>query len=104
MGVPLRVLMVEDSEDDAALLGRELYRGRYDVTLQQVDSSAAISRALEKEPWDLVTCDYSMPHFSGTDALKLLCARSSEIPFTFVSETIGEETAEAALKLGAMTM
>jgi DNA-binding NarL/FixJ family response regulator len=48
-----------------------------------------------------VICDYSMPHFYETDVLKLLRSRSSEIPFTFFPETIGEETAEAALKLGA---
>lgn len=77
MGVPLRVLMVEDSEGDAALLGRELYRGGYEVTLQRVESSAAMGRALEKEPWNLVIRDYSMPH-SGTDALKLL--RASSVP------------------------
>ena len=101
MSVPLRVLMVEDSEDDAALLGRELRRGGYEVALQRVDSSAAMSASLERERWDLVICDYSMPHFSGIDALKLLRARSSEIPFIFVSGTIGEDTAVAALKLGA---
>jgi two-component system cell cycle sensor histidine kinase/response regulator CckA len=101
MSVPLRVLMVEDSEDDAALLGRELRRGGYEVALQRVDSLAAMSAALERERWDLVICDYSMPHFSGIDALKLLRARSSEIPFIFVSGTIGEDTAVAALKLGA---
>src|SRR3981189_2357369 len=101
MSVPLRVLMVEDSEDDAALLGRELRRGGYEVTFQRVDSSAAMSAAIEREKWDLVICDYSMPHFSGTDALKLLRAKDSEVPFIFVSGTIGEETAVGALKLGA---
>jgi signal transduction histidine kinase len=101
MSVPLRVLMVEDSEDDAALLGRQLRRGGYEVTFQRVDSSAAMSAAIEREKWDLVICDYSMPHFSGTDALKLLRAKDSEVPFIFVSGTIGEETAVDALKLGA---
>ncbi len=99
--VPLRVLMVEDSEDDAALLGRELRRGGYEVTLQRVDSSAGMSAAIEREKWDLVICDYSMPHFSGTDALRLLRAKDSEVPFIFVSGTIGEDTAVDALKLGA---
>lgn len=101
MGIPLRVLMVEDSEDDAALLGREIRRGGYEVTLQRVDSSAAMSAALRSQPWDLVICDYSMPHFSGTDALKLLRATGSEVPFIFVSGTIGEDVAVAALKQGA---
>src|SRR5271169_3383036 len=101
MAVPLRVLMVEDSEDDAALLARVLRRGGYDVTLERVDSPAAMGAAIEREKWDLVICDFSMPHFSGMDALKLLRAKDSEIPFIFVSGTIGEETAVAALKLGA---
>ncbi|MFZ0420609.1 MAG: response regulator [Candidatus Sulfotelmatobacter sp.] len=101
MPVPLRVLMVEDSEDDAALLSRELRRGGYDATVQRVDSPAGMSAALDGGKWDLVICDHSMPHFSGTEALTLLRARGPEIPFIFVSGTIGEETAIAALKLGA---
>jgi signal transduction histidine kinase len=93
--------MVEDSEDDAALLAREIRRGGYEVTLRRVDSRAGMSEAIEREKWDLVISDYSMPHFSGTDALKLLRAKNSEVPFIFVSGTIGEEIAVAALKLGA---
>ncbi len=57
MTVPLRVLMVEDSEADAALLARELHRGGYEVTLQRVDSPAGMSAALDREKWDLVICD-----------------------------------------------
>ncbi len=101
MTAPLRVLVVEDSEADAALLGRELRRGGYEVVLQRVDSASAMAAALNDGRWDLVIGDYSMPHFSGTDALKLLRARDSEIPFIFVSGTIGEEKAVAALKMGA---
>ena len=101
MTAPLRVLMVEDSEADAALLTRELRRGGHEVVLQRVDSASAMVAALNDGRWDLVIGDYSMPHFSGTDALKLLRARDSEIPFIFVSGTIGEEKAVAALKMGA---
>src|ERR1051326_3028979 len=101
MTVPLRVLMVEDSEDDAALLSRELYRGGYDVTLRRVDSLPALDTAIEGEKWDLVICGYSLPHCSGMEALKLLRQKDAEVPFIFVSGTIGEETAVAALKLGA---
>jgi hypothetical protein len=57
--------------------------------------------ALENQKWDLVICDHSMPHFSGTDALKLLRDRGADVPFIFVSGTIGEDTAVSALKLGA---
>ena len=101
MGTPLRVLMIEDSEDDAALLVRELRRGDYDVQFQRVDLSDTLKSALEMDKWDLIISDYSMPHFSGTDALRLLRARGSDVPFILVSGTIGEETAVDALKDGA---
>ena len=101
MSTPLRVLIVEDSEDDTALLVRELRRGGYDVTFERVDSPGALDEAVAKREWDIVICDYSMPHFSGTDALRLLREKGSEVPFIFLSGTIGEETAVAALKQGA---
>jgi two-component system cell cycle sensor histidine kinase/response regulator CckA len=101
MGVPLRVLMIEDSEDDAALLLRELRRGGYDVIHERVDTSAGLTLSLENQKWDLVISDHSMPHFSGIDALNILRSRGYEVPFIFVSGTIGEEAAVAALKDGA---
>jgi two-component system cell cycle sensor histidine kinase/response regulator CckA len=101
MGVQLRVLMIEDSEDDAALLVRELRQGNYDVQLERVDESSALESAFEKQSWDLIISDFSMPHFSGTDALRLLRSKGCEEPFIFVSGTIGEEIAVAALRDGA---
>jgi signal transduction histidine kinase len=93
--------MVEDSEDDAKLLVRELQRGDYAVSFLRVQTAATMSEALANKKWDLVICDYSMPHFSGMDALKLLRATGSDVPFIFLSGTIGEDTAVAALKMGA---
>lgn len=101
MSTPLSVLIIEDSEDDTALPLRELRRGGYDLTFERVDTAAGMNAALEKKEWDLVVCDYSMPHFSGTEALRLLRARDSEVPFIFLSGTIGEEIAVASLKQGA---
>jgi two-component system cell cycle sensor histidine kinase/response regulator CckA len=101
MGIPLRVLMIEDSVDDAALLLRELQRGGYDVNYERVDTAAALKAALVTADWDLAVSDYSMPQFSGMDALKLVRKKGYEIPFIFVSGTIGEETAVEALKNGA---
>src|SRR5260370_985110 len=101
MSTPLRVLIVEDSEDDLALLVRELRRGGYEPTFERVDTPAGMTAALGKNQWDLVIGDYSMPHFSGVDALRLLRTKGSEAPFIFLSGTIGEETAIAALKQGA---
>jgi two-component system cell cycle sensor histidine kinase/response regulator CckA len=96
----LRVLLVDDSADDAALIVRHLGRGGYDVAFQRVATPTDVSRALEQS-WDVVICDYSMPHFSGTDALKMLRAKDLDTPFIFVSRTIGEEPAVTAVKLGA---
>jgi len=93
--------MIEDSEDDAALLLRELRRGSYDVESERVDLPDTLKSALDKHTWDLIVSDFSMPHFSGTDALRLLRAKGSEVPFIFVSGTMGEETAVAALQDGA---
>jgi two-component system cell cycle sensor histidine kinase/response regulator CckA len=97
----LRALIVEDSEDDAALIVRELKRGGFDVTHLRVDNSAAMNSALDSARWDVVISDYSMPGFSGAEALKILRARTADIPFIYVSGTLGEETAIAALKSGA---
>jgi len=101
MGVPIRVLMVEDSEDDALLIVRELKSGGYDVTYQRVDSAGALVLACDSQDWDLIISDYSMPHFSGTEALNLVRSKHLEVPFIFVSGTIGEETAVTAMKNGA---
>lgn len=101
MSVPLRVLVIEDSEDDAALLLRELRRGGYETTHERVDTPAALHSALDSQKWDVVISDHSMPYFSGGEALQLLRQRESETPFIFVSGTMGEEAAVAALKNGA---
>jgi two-component system, cell cycle sensor histidine kinase and response regulator CckA len=101
MGVPIRVLIAEDSEDDSDLLVRELRRGGYDVKFERVDTAAALEAACESEEWDLVISDFSMPRFSGVDALALVRKKRAEVPFIFVSGTIGEETAVAAMRNGA---
>ncbi len=101
MSIPLKVLIVEDSPDDADLVLRELTRGGYSVTSERVDGAETMTSALDRQAWDLVICDYSMPHFSGLDALRLLRAKSKDIPFIFLSGTIGEDTAVAAMKEGA---
>jgi len=69
---PLRVLLVEDSEDDADLLKIALKRGGYDVICERVDTPESMQAALPREQWDIVISDYVMPRFSGMDALKLV--------------------------------
>ena len=101
MGKPLRVLIVEDSEDDAILLLRELKRGGYDPIFERVDTPAAMIEVIEKQTWDILISDYSMPHFSAPEALKLLHKSGLDLPFIILSGKIGEDTAVAAMKAGA---
>ena len=101
MRVPLRVLIAEDSEDDARLLLRELERAGFDAASERVDSRAAMQAALDRQTWDLVIGDYSMPEFSGPAALALLRAHDPDTPFIFVSGSMGEDVAVEAMKAGA---
>ena len=100
-GIPLRLLLIEDSEDDAMLLERELKIGGFDPSMVRVDSAAAMGEALDKEEWDAVIADYNMPHFSGMAALELMKEKKLDLPFIIVSGAIGEETAVDAMKAGA---
>lgn len=101
MRIPLRLLLVEDSEDDAMLLTRELRRGNYDPVYERVDTAAAMSEALDREQWEIVIADYAMPQFSGISALQVLQQKQLDLPFIIVSGTIGEDVAVGAMKAGA---
>jgi PAS domain S-box-containing protein len=100
--VPLRVLIVEDSEDDALLLLRELRRGGYEPIYERVDTPEAMRRALEERgPWEVVLSDWQMPRFSGTRALEMSREANSDAPFIIVSGKVGEEAAVEAMRAGA---
>ena len=101
MNRQLRALIIEDSEDDAMLLLFELKRGGYSVNHLRVDSRRSLYEALDQHEWDIVLSDYSMPGFSGAKALSIIRSRDLDLPFIFVSGTMGEDTAVAALKAGA---
>ena len=100
MRTTVRVLLVEDSEDDALLVMRALRRGGLDIVSLRVDDRAALATALAQQ-WDVVISDYSMPGFTGLDALALCIATGSDRPFILISGTIGEAAAAAAMKAGA---
>ncbi len=100
MGIPIAVLIVEDSESDALLVARLLKKGRYDVTFERIDNAEQMRTALEKQPWDIVISDYSLPHFNGFAALHLLQETGRDIPFIIVSGAIGEENAAGLMKAG----
>lgn len=101
MSTPLQALIAEDSEEDALLLLRELRKGGYDVTAERVETPEAFQKALERGTWDIVLCDYTFPRFSGGEALKIFKESGRELPFIFVSGTIGEEAAVEAMREGA---
>lgn len=101
MGTHLRILLIEDSEDDARLVLREMQRGGYEVEFERVETADAMRATLARQPWDLILCDFSLPHFSAPKALELLKESGYDLPFIIVSGTIGEESAVNALKAGA---
>jgi signal transduction histidine kinase len=100
-GTPLRVLIVEDSEDDTLLILRELRRSGFAPVADRVESPEALRAALEGGQWDAVICDYAMPRLDGLAALAILAATALDLPFLVVSGAIGEEVAVGAMKAGA---
>ncbi len=101
MSTSLRVLIVEDSEDDALLLERELQRGGYGTVSKRVETAKAMSAELKQREYDVVISDYVMPRFSGLEALKVLKDSGLDLPFIVISGKIGEETAVEAMRAGA---
>ncbi|MGZ9165682.1 MAG: GAF domain-containing protein, partial [Anaerolineales bacterium] len=101
MNTRLRILLVEDSEEDAQLLLREIKRGGYDVEFERVEMANVMKTALARQKWDVIICDYSLPQFGAQQALALLKESGHDLPFIIVSGTIGEESAVSALKAGA---
>jgi len=98
---PLRVLIVEDSEDDALLLLRELERGGYEPDHERVYTPEAMKEALADSEWDAIVSDYHMPHFGALEALKMWRETGSEAPFIVVSGKVGEDVAVEMMKTGA---
>ncbi len=103
MALPIQIhtLIVEDSEEDTELLLRELQKGGYDPIYERVETRESLQAALDDRRWDIIFSDYTMPQFKGTEALTLLRERGNDTPFLFVSGTIGEDRAVAAMKAGA---
>jgi PAS domain S-box-containing protein/putative nucleotidyltransferase with HDIG domain len=97
----LRVLMIEDSEDDAQLLIRDLKKGGYNPLYERVETAAAMKKALQEKQWDIILCDYNMPQFNAPSAIAVLKEANIDIPLLIVSGAIGEETAVECMLSGA---
>jgi signal transduction histidine kinase len=98
---PLRVLLIEDTDDDAQLATRELRRGGYAPTVTRVLSGEAFRAALQMGPWDVIISDHTVPGYGGLMALADLQATGKDIPFILVSGSIGEAVAVGAMRAGA---
>ena len=101
MDKPIRVLIVDDSEDDGLLLVRNLKNGGFSPSYDQVDTAEGMNKALDEQTWDVILCDNSMPTFDAASALELYKDKRLDLPFIIVSGTIADETAVAAMKAGA---
>jgi DNA-binding NtrC family response regulator len=104
MNLHLRILIIEDSEDDMFLMLRALRGLRqvgYQLDYLRVDTPKAMQAALAQQTWDIVIADYTLPTFNAPAALQLLKEQQPDVPFIIVSGTIGEEIAVAAMKAGA---
>src|SRR3984885_1105128 len=98
----LRVLLVEDSDSDAELTKWRLKSAGYTCDVRCVETEAAMRRALDAQTPDLILSDFSLPQFDGMAALAIARAEVPDVPFIFLSGTIGEERAIEALKCGAI--
>jgi PAS domain S-box-containing protein len=97
----VRVLIIDDSDDDALLLATHLRRGGIELTYERAETTSAVAQALAARPPDIVICDYNLPGFGAEEALKLLHDSGQDASFILVSGAVGEETAAAIMKAGA---
>ena len=96
-----QILILEDNEDDALLVINHLETQGWPIIWRRVDTANALKHALNEREWDVVLSDYSMPLFGGAQALQAVRQHSEDLPFVYVSGTLGEKAAVEAIKAGA---
>jgi PAS domain S-box-containing protein len=101
MGKPLRLLIIEDVEDHALLIVRELQKGGFEPNFERVESLQELRDALAGRSWDAVISDFNLPGFDGLDVLRVMQEMGVDLPFLLVSGAIGEEKAAEVMKAGA---
>lgn len=101
MKKPLKVLIIEDSEDDAQILLASLRHSGYEPIFERVQTEKELRSALENQRWDIFLSDYQMPNFLGTDALKIVREKGLDIPFIMITGHLGEERAVEIMRNGA---
>jgi signal transduction histidine kinase len=98
---PVRLLLIEDSADDAEVIKRVLKRAGFSLQVRWADDGPSVTRALEEEDFDLVISDYRLPSFNALAALALVRASDPELPFIVVSGQVGEDVAVDLVRQGA---
>src|SRR5574339_1201068 len=101
MTKPLKVLMIEDNPSDVELALYELKKAGFDCTVRAVSTRATLIRELDAFDPELILGDFTLPHFDGISALQIANSKRPEVPFIFVSGTIGEDRAIETLENGA---
>lgn len=99
-GTELRVLIIEDSESDAALILRELEKSSYKVSTRRIEIGSELHSALV-EDWQVILSDFRLPQFSAVAALEILKSYDRDIPFIVISQAIGEDLAVELMRRGA---
>lgn len=97
----LRLLHLEDSEEDHLIIRRHLLRAGVELIIRRVESEVETRHALQTESWDAVLADYVLPGFSADDAIRLLREMELDLPLLIVSGMMGEDAAVAAMRAGA---
>ena len=101
MGEPLNVLIIEDSEDDALLVLRELRRGNFTLVWERVQTAESLRAMITSQIWDVIISDYRLPGFDAPGALEIVKQSQLDVPFIVVSGAIGERSAVEMMKAGA---
>src|SRR5229473_8254130 len=101
MKSPLRVLHLEDNPNDAELIQAALQSEGIVSHVVRVETRADFLASLEQGGFDIILADYTLPSFDGLSALSIAMEKCPDVPFIFVSGTLGEEVAIEALKIGA---
>ena len=97
----IRVLLVEDSEEDAQVILATLASGGFSVVSRRVETAEQLRGALQVDSWSVVLSDFNLPRFSAIEALDILRHLKTQVPMIVVTGAIGEESAAAVIKAGA---
>ncbi|MDP8220857.1 MAG: response regulator [Candidatus Stygibacter frigidus] len=97
----IHILLLEDNASDAKLLERRLFKRWQDIEIKRIFSAEEMQKALSDQEWDIIISDFSMPQFTGLEALDILQGSKLDIPFIMVSGKMGEDVAVEVMKAGA---